>query len=101
MDKLNWLTAYQIITKEAVLFTHKIVFNKQPQSITNLITFSLCRSQNVHSVQKKPMIKDDHNPQKAQKSIIFMGVYQYNKLTYDITSKTPKQLSKYLQKNIN
>ena len=47
------------------------------------------------------MIKDDHNPQKAQKSIIFMGVYQYNKLTYDITSRNPKQLSKYLQKNIN
>ena len=27
-----------------------------------------------------------------------MGVYQYNKLTYDITSRNPKQLSKYLQK---
>ena len=56
MDKLNWLTAYQIITKEAVLFTHKIVFNKQPQSITNLIIFSLIRFQNVHSAQK-PMEK--------------------------------------------
>ena len=91
MDKLNWLTAYQIITKEAVLFTHKIVFNKQPQSITNLIIFSLCQSQNVHSAQK-PMIKDNHNPQKAPKSIFFMGAYQYNKLTCDITSRNPKHI---------
>ena len=92
MDKLNWLTAYQIITKEAVLFTHKIVFNKQPQSITNLIIFSLIRFQNVHSAQKPmkktyekliTMIKENHNPQKkiAPKSIFFMGAYQYNKLT--------------------
>ena len=82
MDKLNWLTAYQIITKEAVLFTHKIVFNKQPQSITNLIIFSLIRFQNVHSAQKPmkksyekmiTMIKDNHNPQKAPKIYNFYG----------------------------
>ena len=92
MDKLHWLTAYQIITKEAVLFTHKIVFNKQPQPITNLIIFSLIRFQNVHSAQK-PMIKEDHNPQKkAPKFIFFMGVYQYNKLTCDITSRNPKHI---------
>ena len=97
MGKLNWLTAYQLITKETVLFTHKIVFNNQPQSIINLITFSLCRFQNVRSV-RKPIIKEEHNPSKAKKSIIFMGIYLYNKLTYKITCKNPKQLSKYLQK---
>ena len=97
MGKLNWLTAYQLITKETVLFTHKIVFNNQPQSMTNLITFSLHHSQNVRSICK-PIIKEEHNPSKAKKSIIFMGIYLYNKLMHDITGKNPKLLSKYLQK---
>ena len=65
MGKLNWLTAYQLITKETVLFTNKIVFNNQPQSITNLITFSLYHSQNVRSI-RKPIIKEEHNPSKAK-----------------------------------
>ena len=99
MAKLNWLTAYQLITKETVLFIHKIFFNNQPPTITNLITFSLCHSQNVRSV-RKPIIKEEHNPSMAKKSIIFMGIYLYNKLTYDITCKNTKLLSKYLQKNI-
>ena len=30
-----------------------------------------------------------------------MGIYLYNKLTYKIICKNPKQLSKYLQNNIN
>merc|ERR1712101_29806 len=97
MGKLNWLTAYQLITKETVLSIHKIIFNNQPQSITNLITFSLCRSQNVCSVHK-PIIKEEHNPSKAKKSIILMGIYLYNKLTYEITCKNPKLLSKYMYK---
>ena len=41
MSELKWITAYQIITKETVLFIHKVIHDNQPKAITNLLTFSL------------------------------------------------------------
>ena len=100
MDKLNWLTAYQIIIKESVLFIHKVVFNNQPKAITDLITFSLNNSQNIRQV-RKPIVIEDHKSLKAKKSIIYLGIFLYNKLPTDIVLKNPKCLSHYLQENMH
>ena len=100
MQQLKWLTAYQLITKESVLFMHKVIFNNQPQAISDLITFSLSNNQN-HRAARKPIIIDIHNSKKVKKSLIYMGTFLYNKLPLDIKNKNPKRLSKYLQDNIH
>ena len=98
MNELKWLTAYQLIAKEAILFNHKVIYNNQPQAICNLITFSLSKSQNICSA-RKPIIAEYHNSKKVSKSLIYMGIYLYNKLPSAITNKNPKHLSLYLKNN--
>ena len=83
MSKLKWLTAYQVIMKESVLFIHKVIFNNQPKSTWDLITFWLNSSQNYRS-SRKPIVIDDHHSKKVKKSLIYMAIYLYNKLPYEI-----------------
>ena len=98
MSDLKWLTAYQLITKETIMFIHKIIYDNQPKSITNLITFSLSKSQN-HRSSRKSLIAEDHKSKRVRKSIIYMANFLYNHLPNDIRNKNPKRLSKFLQEN--
>ena len=88
MNNLKWLTAYQLIAKEAILFLHKVIYNNQPQAINNSITFSLCKSQNIRST-RKPIISEYYNSKKVRKSLIYMGIYLYNMLPTSIINKKP------------
>jgi len=48
---------------------------------------------------KKP--SDDHQSQKAHRSLLYMGIYLYNKLVNLEKNINPKKLSKFLKKNLN
>ena len=100
MNQLKWITAYQLITKEAILFMHKVIFNNQPKAICDLITFSLANTNN-HRSSRKPLVIDDHSSKRVKKSLIYMGIYLYNKLPNEIRNYNPKKLSKFLQENIH
>ena len=39
MNKLKFMTVQHMITKEAILFIHKIIFNQSPASIHDMITY--------------------------------------------------------------
>ena len=65
MKELKWLTAYQLITKEAVLFMHKVIYNNQPQAISELITFSISNNVNIRAT-RKPIIINIHNSKKVK-----------------------------------
>ena len=67
IQELGWLTAYQLITKETILFVHKILYNSKPISIYELFTFSINETQNIRSI-RKPMVRDYHQSQKAHRS---------------------------------
>ena len=100
MRELGWLTAFQIITKEFILFVHKTIYNNHPKSIYELFTFSYHNPNNIHSIMKL-IIKDHHKSIKAHKSLLYMGIYLYNKLSNDDKNLNPKKLSKYLNNNIH
>ena len=100
MQELGWLTAYQLITKETILFVHKTLYNSKPISIYELFTFSKNETQNIRSIHK-PMVRDYHQSQKAHRSLLYMGIYLYNKLDNIEKNFNPKKLSKFLQKNLH
>ena len=83
MQELGWLTAYQLITKETILFVHKTLYNSKPISIYELFTFSINETQNIRSI-RKPMVRDYHQSQKAHRSLLYMGIYLYNKNIIDV-----------------
>ena len=88
MKELKWLNAYQIITKETILFIHKIIYENQPKSMTKFFTFSLTNSQN-HRYARKSIVIDQLPSKKGNKSLIYFGNHIYNKLSYNLRLKTP------------
>ena len=100
MNELNWLPIYQIITKETILFYHKVIFENQPPAITKYISYSLANSQNCRQ-SRKPLIKDSHRSKKMFQTIFHMANFMLNKLPTEIRLYNPKKMSKYLQKNIS
>ena len=69
MSELNLLPIYQMITKESILFFHKVVFDNQPAAITQYISFSLSNSQNCRQ-SRKSLIKENHPSKKMYQTII-------------------------------
>ena len=47
------------------------------------------------------MVCDYHQSQKAHRSLLYMGIYLYNKLDNTEKNFNPKKLSKFLQKNLH
>ena len=66
MNELKWLNAYQIVTKETLLFIHKIIYNNQPKAMTQFFTFSLSKSQN-HRSCRKSIVKENIPSTKGKK----------------------------------
>ena len=100
MKELNWLNAYQIVTKETIIFIHKIIYDNQPKAMTQFFTFSLTNSQN-HRFCRKSIVTENISSSKGKKSLIFFGNHLYNTLPNNLKLKNPKQLSKYLQNHIS
>ena len=96
MNELSWLPIYQMVTKETILFFHKVVFDNQPPAITKYISFSLSNSQNCRQ-SRKSLIIQNHKSKKMYQTIFHMANFLLNKLPTDIRLKNTKQLSKYLQ----
>ena len=99
MKELKMLTIHHLIVKETILFIHKVIFNTSPDSINELLTYSVNGSQNIRSI-RKPRVKVNHNSEKVRQSLIYRSVFHYNLLQYDLRMYNPKKLSKYLQNNI-
>ena len=99
MSELKMLTIQQLITKEAILFIHKVLFNERPSSILKFVTYGVKESQGVRKVCK-PRIKYEHNSDKVRQSLLYRSVFLYGLLDYELRFFIPKKLSKYLQENI-
>ena len=70
MKNLNWSTYYHIVITETIMLMHKCIFENTPSTITELITISLNRSENIRSVQK-PMVINQTNSIKEKQTIIY------------------------------
>ena len=85
--------------KESILLIHKYMYENKPRAITQFYTYSLNTDRQVRSL-RKPIIKEQHNSKHMHKTLLLNGLHLYNQLSNDIKHKNPKQLSKYLNKNI-
>ena len=79
---MNWYTYYQILMIEAVTFLHKRLYENLPISITNLLCYSLNRTQNVRKV-RKIIVKEGTNSAKHSQTLLYGAVYIYNQLPSD------------------
>ena len=99
MSELKWNTIYHMIMKESITFIHKCVFDNQPRAITEFYTMSIDNKNNIRSV-RKPMIKNITESDKMKHTLLYNGMYLYNKLPNDIKGKNPKLFAKHLQRSM-
>ena len=96
MNKLGWVTIYNMIVKDSILFTHKVLFEGIPLAINKYYTYSLNQEHDNMRNIRNAIIKIDHNSMKATKSHIYKSIYLLNKFPYSIGTDNPLKLSKYL-----
>ena len=70
MKSLKWNTFYHTVIIESIVFIQKCIFEDTPQTITELITYSINRSQNVRSI-RKPYVKYPIDSSKHLKEYIY------------------------------
>ena len=99
MSELNLITIHHLIVKETILFIHRILFNKKPEGIFRLFTYSRTNNENIRSV-RKPMVTQYPKTNKIAPSLFYRAIYLYNCLDHDLKIYNPKKLSKHLQKYI-
>ena len=98
MNKLKFMTIYHMITKESILFIHKILYNQSLDAINNLITYGY-NDNNVCKV-RKPRVKAICNSSKLRDSLLFRSIFLHNSLEYDLKNYNPKKITKYLKEKI-
>ena len=102
MKKMGWYTYYQILMIESVTFLHKSLFENIPISITNLLCYSLNRTQNLRKV-RKVLVKSGTKSNKNSQTLIYRAVFLYNLLPPEIKGLVPKkfkkQASDFIMKN--
>ena len=98
MNKLKFMTIYHMITKESILFIHKIIYNQSPDAINKLITYGY-NDNNVRKV-RKPRVKAICNSSKLRDSLLYRSIFLHNSLEYDLRNYNPKKLTEYLKENI-
>ena len=79
MKKIGWVTIHSMIFAETVNFIQKCIFEGIPQTINNLITFSLDREINERSICK-PLLKFKLDSIKANQTTIPRSTVLYNKM---------------------
>ena len=102
MREMRWYTYYQILIIEGVTFIHKCLYENLPMSITQLLCFSLNRTQNIRKV-KKVLVKESTNSAKHSQTLIYRAVYLYNLLHPEIKGfhrkRFKKHAAEYFSKN--
>ena len=94
MKELKWYTFFHILIIESTTFLHKCLFENIPTSITNLLCFSLTRSQNLRSVRKVRMMENTMYFKDSQ-TLLHRAVFLYNKLPAEIKGYHVKKFKKY------
>ena len=100
MSELNWLPNYQKITKESILYFHKVFLDNQPAAITQYISFSLSNSQNCRQYRKS-LIKENHPSKEMYETIIHITIFLLNKLPIDNYLRNTKKIYRYLKYNMD
>ena len=102
MREMNWYTYYQILMIESVTFIHKCLYENLPVTITQLLCFSLNRTQNLRKV-RKVLMKEGTNSAKLSQTLVYRAVYLYNLLPPEIkgihVKRFKKLASEYFSKN--
>ena len=102
MREMKWYTYYQILMIEAVTFLHKCLYENLPISITNLLCYSLNRTQNIRKV-RKVIVKEGTSSAKHSQTLIYRAVYLYNQLPSEIKGyhckRFKKNAAQYLSSN--
>ena len=99
MNDLKILTVQQMVIRESIQFIHKVIFNKSPSVIFNLLTQSNCNNENIRGVRKY-MMKKSHKSNKVTNSLFYRSLYLYNCLETEVRNYNTKKMSKYLQENV-
>merc|ERR1712115_321862 len=81
MIKLKFMIIYHMITKESILFIHKIIYNQSPDAINKLITYGY-NDNNVRKV-RSPRVKAICNSSKLRDSLLYKSIFLHNSLEYD------------------
>ena len=99
MKILGWVTIHHMIIIESILFIHKCIYENNPLTITELITYSINRDTNFRSI-RKPMVRKEHSSIKVKQSLINKSIFLYNTLPDELKTYNPKKLAKYLRNYI-
>merc|ERR1712002_478183 len=99
MAELRILTVHQMVMKESIQYIHKVLTNKSPGVIFNLLCQSNCKMDNIREV-RKIRVKITHKSNKVTNSLYYRALYLYNCLSNEVRNYKVKKLSKYLQDNI-
>merc|ERR1712115_384422 len=99
MAEFKILTVHQLVMKESIQFIHKILTNKSPGVIFNLVSQSNCKMDNIREV-KKFRVKVSHKLNKVTNSLYYRALYLFNCLETEVRTYKVKKSSKYLQDNL-
>merc|ERR1712115_506389 len=94
MTELKILTVQQLVMKESIQFIHKILTNKSPGVIFNLLSQSNCKMDNIREVRKF-RVKVSHKSNKVTNSLYYRALYLFNCLETEVRTYKVKKLSKY------
>ena len=75
MNRLGWVTIYNMIVKDSILFTHKVLFEGIPLAMSKYYTYSLNQENDNVRMIRKAIIKTDHKSMKTKKSLIYKSIY--------------------------
>ena len=96
LNKLNWLSYYQLIIHESVKLMHRISYDSNPPSLSDLLYHNMERS-GIDRMVRKPSVRHKSTSAKTANNFIHRGEFLYNFLP-DHIRYLPK---KNLQRNQN
>ena len=104
LNKLNWLSYYQIIIHESIKLVHRISYESQPPSLSQLLYHSLVRS-DIDRQVRKPSVKYKSLSAKTSNNFLHRAIYIYNTLPDYIRFLPKKSFSKqsksYIKSNFS
>ena len=98
LNKLNWLSYYQLIIHESVKLIHRVSYESQPPSLSQLLFHSLVRSDIDRQVWK-PSVTYKSLLAKTSNTFLHRAVHIYNTLPDTIRYLPKKSLFQNNQKN--
>ena len=83
LDKLNWLSYYQLIIHKSVKLIHRVSYESKPPSLSKLLYHSLVRS-DIDCQVRKPSVKYKSLSAKTSNSFLHRAIHIYNTLPDNI-----------------